>query len=46
MCSICLRLVVSSLTEIQYLDIDPSRKGTHPSESMMVKMFYVDGFVR
>ena len=45
-CSICLRLAVSSLTEIQYLQIEPGGKGTHTDESMMLKMFYLYGFIR
>ena len=36
-CSICLRLFVSSLKEIQYLQIEPSEKGTHTNESLMLK---------
>ena len=43
---ICLRLDVSSLTEIQYLQIDPSEKGTHTNKIMMLEMFYLYGFVR
>ena len=39
--SICLRHYVSSLTEIQYLQIEPSEKGHHINESMMLKMFYL-----
>ena len=42
----CLRLDVYSLTKIQYLQIEPSTKGTHISESMMLKMFYLYGFIR
>ena len=38
-CSICLRFDVSSLIEIQYLQIEPSEKGTHTNESMMLKFF-------
>ena len=45
-CSICLKLDVSSLTEIQYSQIEPSEKRTHTNESMMLKMFYLYGFVR
>ena len=44
-CSASLRLVVSSLTEILYWQIEPSGKGTHTNESMMLKMFYQYGFV-
>ena len=35
--SICLRHYLSSLTEIQYLQIEPSYKGTHTIESMTLK---------
>ena len=35
---------MSSLTEIQYLQIETSEKGTHTNESMMLKMFYLYGF--
>ena len=45
-CSTCLRLVLSSWTEIQYLEIKPSGKGTHTNEIMMLKMFFLYGFVR
>ena len=45
-CSICLKLDVSSLIEIQYSQIEPSEKRTHTNESMMLKMFYLYGFVR
>ena len=45
-CSICLRLDVSLLTEIQYLQIEPSEKETHTNESIMLKMFYLYGFFR
>ena len=45
-CSICKRLVVSSLTKVHYLEIEPSEKGTHTNESMLLKMFYRYGFVR
>ena len=37
-CSIGLRLAVSSVTEIQYLQIEPSEKRSHTNESMMLKM--------
>ena len=40
-CSICLRLDVSWLTEIQYLQIELSEKGAHANESMMLKFFYL-----
>ena len=36
---ICLRLDVSLLTEIQYLQIEPSAKGTHTNQSIMLKIF-------
>ena len=39
-------LTVSSLTEIQYLLIEPSGKGTHTNQSLMFKIFYLYGFVR
>ena len=35
-CSICLRLVVTSLTEIQYLQIESGGKGTHTNVSIML----------
>ena len=38
-CSICLRLDVFSLTEIQYLQNELSEKGTHTIESMTLKIF-------
>ena len=38
--------IVSSLTEIQYLQIEPGRKGAHTNESMMLKIFYLYGFLR
>ena len=41
-----LRHSVCSLTKIQYLQIEPSEKGTYTSESMMLKMFYLNRFVR
>ena len=34
-CSIFLRLVVASLTEILYFQIKPSGKGTHDNEMML-----------
>ena len=37
---------MSLVTEIQYFHIEPSEKGTHANESMMIKIFYLDGFVR
>ena len=45
-CSKFTRLDVSSLTEIQYLQIESSEKGTYTNESMMLKMFYLYRFVR
>ena len=45
-CSICVRLDVSSVTEIQYLQNEPSGKGTHTNKSIMLKMFCVHRFVR
>ena len=45
-CSICLRLNVSSLREIQYSQIEQSEKRTHTNESMIFKMLYLYGFVR
>ena len=45
-CSICLRLIVSSLTKNQYLQIEPGQKGTHTNENMMLKIFYLYGFLR
>ena len=42
-CSICLRLDVSSLVKIQYSEIEPSEKGTHTNESMIFKMFFLYG---
>ena len=30
---------MSSLTEIKYLQIEPSEKGIHTNESIMLKMF-------
>ena len=43
-CSICLRLDVSSLTEIQYLQIEQSEKATHTNESTMIIIFYLTGW--
>ena len=37
---------MSSLTEIHYLQIEPSDKGTYDNGSMMLKMFYLHGFVK
>ena len=37
---------MSSLTEIQYLQTEPSEQGTHTNGSMMLKMFYLYGFGR
>ena len=45
-CSICLRLDVSSLSEIQYLQTEPSEKETHINKRVMLKMFYLYGLVR
>ena len=45
-CSICLRLVISSLKEIQYFQSEPGGKGTYTNKSMMLKMFYLYGFFR
>ena len=45
-CSICLKLDVFSLAEIQYCQIEPSKKRSHPNESMILKMFYLYRFVR
>ena len=30
---------MSSVTEIQYLQVEPCEKGTHTNESMMLKIF-------
>ena len=30
---------MSSVTEIQYLQVEPCEKGTHTNESMMLKVF-------
>ena len=40
-CSIYLRHYVSLLTETQYLHVEPSDKGTHTIENMMLKMFFI-----
>ena len=40
-CSTCLRLDVSSMTEIHYLQIEPSKNGADTNESMVLKMFYL-----
>ena len=40
-CSICLRLDVSLLTEIYYLQIEPCEKGTHSNETIILKRFYL-----
>ena len=45
-CPIGLRPDVSSLTEIKYLQIEPSKKGTHTNENMMLKMIFLHRFVR
>ena len=45
-CLISLRLDVSLLTEIHYFGIEPSEEETHGNESIMLKMFYLCGFVR
>ena len=45
-CWICLRLDMSSLTEIRYLQIKPSEKGTHTNDNMMLEVFCLNGFVR
>ena len=37
--------IVSSFTEVQDLQIEPSEKGIHTNESMMLNMFYLYGFV-
>ena len=44
-CLICLRLVMSSLTEIQYLQIELSAQGMHTNEKIMLKMFYLYRFI-
>ena len=44
-CFICLSLVVS-LTETQYLEIEPSGKEVHTNKSMMLKMLFLRGCVR
>ena len=40
-CLICIRLDVSSLTEIQYLLIEPNEKRTHSNERMILNMFFL-----
>ena len=45
-CTICLRLDVSSLTEIQYLQIRVSKKGLHTNEIVMFEIFCPYWFVR
>ena len=35
-----------SLKETQYLQIESIEKGTHTNENMMLKLFYLYGFVR
>ena len=37
---------LSSLTVIQYLQIEPCENGTHINESVMLKMFHLNGFAR
>ena len=37
---------MASLTEIQYLQIEPYQKGTDHNEITMLKMFYLHEFVR
>ena len=37
---------VFSLTEIQYLQTELNERGTHNKENMILKMFYLYGFVR
>ena len=44
--SICLGLAMSSLTEIQYLQIELGAKRIHTNESMIFKMFFLHGIVR
>ena len=41
-CSICCVFIA----EIWYFQIEPGGKKTHANESMMLKMFYLSGFVR
>ena len=41
-CSICSRFDVSSLAEIQYLQME-SGKGTHDNESIMLQMLFLYG---
>ena len=45
-CSIRLRLDLSSLTKNQYLQTEPSENGMYTDESMMLKISYLYGFVR
>ena len=45
-CSICLRLAVSSLKGIQYLQIGPTGKRADTNENNMLKKFCLYGFVR
>ena len=45
-CLIFLRLDVPSLTEIQYFQIEQSKKGTHSHKCVMLKMLDLYGFVR
>ena len=37
--------MLSSLRKIQYLQIEPSGKGTHTNETKMLKMLHLYGFV-
>ena len=39
-CSICLRLDGSSLTKIQYLQVEPSEKRTYTNGSMMLDVLF------
>ena len=43
---VSLRISVSSLTEIHYLQIEPTEKGTYTNESIIPKMCYLYGFFR
>ena len=45
-CSICLRIDVFPLTEIQYLQTEQREKETHTNQSIMLKMSYLSRFVR
>ena len=45
-CSICLRLAVSSLNGVQYLQIGPTGKRADTNENNMLKKFCPYGFVR